>query len=52
MISCAQTNNEIICDQAVPLPFLSPHLPPPDRRITPKQRRIVVIAEVDKESKS
>ena len=34
MISSGQTNNEIICDQAVPLPFLCPPSSPPDRRLT------------------
>ena len=34
MISCGQTNNEIICDQAVPFPFLCPPSSPPDRSLT------------------
>ena len=59
MISCAQTNNEIICDQAVLLPFLSPpspHCPPPPAwskvNTILKWRGDVVIAKVDKESRS
>ena len=50
MISCAQTNDEIICDRAVPPPFLCPPPSPPDHRLT--QGGDVVIAEVDKESRS
>ena len=50
MISCAQTNNEIICDQEVPPPFLCPPSSFPDLRLT--QEVMLSLPEVDKESRS